>query len=101
MAVNYTVIFPSRYHLGNEQYIFAIANPPPFVGKKQDWTFDCPDVDPRQTAVLLFQSYDVTTERNFVQINGFDVVGGLPVGPPRRRRGQQAEKHLDEQRPTR
>ena len=81
MPVNYRVIFSSRRHLGNEPNIFAIANPPPFVGKSEDFTFDLPDVDPRETAYLLFQTYDITTGRNIFTINTVAVFGGIPVGP--------------------
>jgi hypothetical protein len=94
MGVNYRVIFPSRYHLGNEPNIFAIANPPPFVGKTQDWTFDCPDVDARETGVLLFQSYDVTTGRNVFEINSVAVFGGIPVGPQHQDAGSNRRTNI-------
>jgi hypothetical protein len=89
MAVNFTVIFSSRQHFGNEQNIFAFGGE--FVGKKKDYTFDCPGVNPNETAVLLFQSYDVTTGRDVFQINGTDVFGGLPVGAPGVQHGSQRE----------
>jgi hypothetical protein len=91
MAVNFTVIFPSRQHFGNEANIFQVpgAEGAPFVGKTKDFSFDCPGVNPNETAVLLFQSYDVEAENNIFQINGVDVFGGLPVG----REGEQTGSH--------
>jgi hypothetical protein len=55
----------------------------PFVGRAKDFRFDCPNVDSGETAVLMFQSRDVGHPRNIFQINGVDVVGGLPVSPAR------------------
>jgi len=79
--MNFIVIFSQRQHFGNEANIFQFGPPPPFVGKTKDYSFDCPGVDARETAVLLFESYDVTIGRNIFQINGVEVFGGLPVGP--------------------
>ncbi len=91
MALNYTVIFSSRHHFGNEASIFEVpgASGAPFVGKTKDFSFDCPGVNPNETAVLFFQSYDVEAETNIFQINGVDVFGGLPVG----REGEQTGSH--------
>jgi hypothetical protein len=55
----------------------------PFVGPTKDFSFDCPHVDPRETAFLMFQSRDVDHQRNLFQINGIDVFGGLPASPTR------------------
>jgi hypothetical protein len=81
MAVNFTVIFSTRQHFGNEQNTFP-GQGGIFVGKTKDYVFDCPDVNANETAVLLFQSYDVTTGRDVFAINGTEVYGGLPVGAP-------------------
>ena len=87
MALNFTVIFSQRQHFGDERYIFS--GQIPFVGKTKDYSFDCPGVNASETAVLMFQSYDVTTGANDFQINGVEVYGGLPVGP----RGEQHGSH--------
>jgi hypothetical protein len=79
MSSDYTVIFTSRQHFGDEQHVFGVHAD--FVGKKHDYTFDCPNVDPKQRAVLLFQSYDVNNDGNIFQINTTNVPGGLPTGP--------------------
>jgi len=91
MTANFTVIFASRQHFGNEAGIFQVpgASGAPFVGKTKDFSFDCPGVNADETAVLLFQSYDVEAEPNIFQINGVDVFGGLPLG----REGDQSGSH--------
>ncbi len=43
--------------------------------------FDCPDVDPNETAVLLYNSYDVTSPRDRFEINGKQLYGGLYEAP--------------------
>jgi hypothetical protein len=55
----------------------------PFVGAAKEYLFDCPQVNPAETAILLFQSRDVSHSRNILQINGRQVYGGLPVSPSR------------------
>ena len=42
-----------------------------------------PDQSPAETAILLFQSRDVSHSRHILQINGTQVHGGLPVSPSR------------------
>ena len=79
MALDFTVILFQRQHFGNEPNYLSMNAP--FVGKSKDYSFDCPNVNPNETAILLFQSYDVTTGRNRFRINGVEVFGGLPVGP--------------------
>jgi len=79
MGVNYTVILFSRQHFGDEQgSLFPGVQ---FVGKTKDYTFDCPDVDPNETAVLLYNSYDVTSPRDRFEINGKQLYGGLYEAP--------------------
>ena len=77
MAVNYTVVFSQRQRFGNEP---DVNYPGVFVGQEKDFPFDCPDVNPNETAVLFFNSYDVEGS-NVFQINGVDVYGGLYQGP--------------------
>lgn len=76
---NYTTIFVSRQHFGDERTV--LGTHADFVGRKHDYPFDCPNVDPTQWAVLLFQSFDVNYDGNVFQINEHDVPGGLPAGP--------------------
>ena len=84
MATNFSVMLFQRQHFGNEPGIFDDIEPNvPFAGSTKDFTFDCPDVNPRETAFLMFQSRDVDHQRNVFQINGVDVFGGLPASPSR------------------
>jgi hypothetical protein len=80
MSLDFTVIFSPRQHFGDEPNIFGAVGAN-FVGPTHDYPFDCPNVDPTQLAVLLFQSYDVNDDGNVFRINDIDVPGGLPVGP--------------------
>ena len=84
MATNFTVIQFQRQHFGNEPGSFNDIEPAvPFVGPAKDFVFDCPNVDPNDTALLLFQSRDVSHATNVFQVNGIQVFGGLPVSPSR------------------
>jgi hypothetical protein len=60
MASNFTAVLFTRQHFGNEQGTFNDVEPNvPFVGQAKDFPFDCPNVDPDETALLMFQSRDV------------------------------------------
>lgn len=84
MATNYTVILSVRQHFGDEQGTFNDIEPnAPFIGPAKDFPFNCPNVDPGETAFLTFQSRDVDHQRNVFRINGVDVFGGLPASPGR------------------
>src|SRR5712691_7269793 len=84
MASNFTVILFQRQHFGNEPGTFNGIEPNvPFVGPATDFSFDCPRVDPGETAILMFQSRDVDHQRNVFKINGIGVFGGLPASPDR------------------
>ena len=84
MATNFTVILFQRQHLDNEPGTFDDIEPNvPFVGPTKDFSFDCPGVNPGETAFLMFQSRDVDHQRNLFQINEVDVFGGLPASPAR------------------
>jgi hypothetical protein len=56
-------------------------NPVPPFDPKPEWLFDCPNVDPSQPALLLFQSIGVHHDRNQFEINNTPIAGGLPVSP--------------------
>jgi hypothetical protein len=84
MATNFTVILFQRQHFGNEPGTFNDIEPNvPFAGSTKDFSFDCPGVNPSETAFLMFQSRDVDHQKNIFQINRVDVFGGLPVSPSR------------------
>jgi hypothetical protein len=84
MATTYTVVLFSRQHVGNAPGLFDGAEPDVvFAGPVKEVPFDCPGVDPAETALLLFQSRDVDHRRNVLRVNGVDVFGGLPVSPAR------------------
>jgi hypothetical protein len=81
MATDFTVILFQRQHFGNQPNLFNDAEPNvPFVGPTKDFSFNCPRVDPGETAFLMFQSRFVSHNRNVFQINGVGVFGGLPAG---------------------
>ncbi len=84
MATNFTVILFQRQHFGNEPGTFNDVEPDvPFAGSTKDFAFDCPGINPSETAFLMFQSRDVDHQKNIFQINGVDVFGGLPASPAR------------------
>jgi Right handed beta helix region len=84
MGNNFTVVQFQRQHFGNQPGSFNDIEPDvPFVGAAKDFPFDCPNVNPDETAFLLFQSRDVNHARNIFQVNGVQVFGGLPVSPSR------------------
>ena len=84
MATNFTVILFQRQHFGSRGGVFDDVEPSvPFAGRSKTFAFDCPHIQPREAAFLLFQSRDVDHARNLFQVNGIGVFGGLPVSPAR------------------
>src|SRR5690349_22651120 len=84
MATDFTTILAQRQHFGDERSTFNDVEPKViFVGPKKDFTFDCPNVNPNETAFLIFQSRDVDHQRNIFRVNKVDVSGGLPASPSR------------------
>jgi hypothetical protein len=84
VASDFTVVLFQRQHFGNEPGTFDDIEPNvTFVGPTKSFSFDCPSVDPSETAFLTFQSRDVDHQRNVFQVNGVDVFGGLPASPAR------------------
>ena len=84
MTTDFTVILFQRQQFGNEPGTFNDVEPNvPFAGPAKTFSFDCPGVNPGETAFLMFQSRDVDHPRNVLQINGIDVFGGLPASPAR------------------
>src|SRR6185369_4883590 len=83
MATNFTAIVSQRQHFGDEQGTFNDVEPNLNVITKKDFTFDCPNVNPNETAFLIFQSRDVDHQKNIFRVNKVDVSGGLPASPSR------------------
>ena len=83
MATNFTAIIKQRQQFGDEQGTFNDVEPHLNVVPKKDFTFDCPNVNPSETAFLIFQSRDVDHQRNIFKLNNVEVFGGLPASPAR------------------
>jgi hypothetical protein len=84
MATDFTVLLPRRRHVGNNPEIFDKVDPGlPFAGPVASVSFDCPGIDPTETALLMFQSRHVDHPRNILRINSVDVPGGLPISAVR------------------
>ena len=81
MATNFTPIVAQRQHFGDEQGTFNDVEPNLNVVTKKDFSFDCPNVNPGETAFLMFQSRDIDHQRNVFRVNGVDIFGGLPASP--------------------
>lgn len=87
MATDFSVIINIRQHFGNdEDYLKNVEPGLPFVGPTKDFRFDCPDVDPDATALLMFQTRDVDHSKNVFEINPATteqptIFGGIPVSP--------------------
>jgi len=57
-------------HFGNNLgWIQPLDNPAPFVEGSRNISFNCPDVDPNQMAILTFEVYDITSPRH-MELNG-------------------------------
>ena len=76
--MNYSVIVNQRNHFGDEQDFL----PGVFAGRRKDFRFDCPGVDPGQQSVLMFQALHVNSEKNVFTVNGQTLSwsGPLAVG---------------------
>jgi len=84
MATDFKEIVNVRQHFGDEKGTFNDVEPNlKFQGPKKDFTFDCPNVNPGETAFLIFQSRDVDHQRNIFRLNEVDIFGGLPASPNR------------------
>ena len=84
MATDFTTVLAQRQHFGNERGNFNDVEPDVmFVGPTKDFEFNCPNVNPGETAFMMFQSRDVDHRRNIFRVNGVDIFGGLPASPSR------------------
>jgi hypothetical protein len=88
MASDFTVLFDDRLHFGshpgyfNDETIYPIQRLGPgvtFVGADKTILFDTPNIDLKQSAVLMYQSFDVTVLRNIIKLNDAEIPGGIPV----------------------
>jgi len=60
MGMDFTVISPVRHRFGDEpDFEQSSDQNAPFVGAQKSFLFSCPKVDPRQMAVLQFESLGV------------------------------------------
>ncbi len=85
MALDFMVVIPVRQRFGedtaaDDAWNIGLERDAPFVGLEKSFEFDCPDVNPRESAILLFQSMGVDV-RQTLEINGQRVYGGIPVTP--------------------
>jgi hypothetical protein len=84
MATDFTVIVPNRHQFGDEKGTFNDIEPNlKSIQRKRDFTFNCPNVNPGETAFLVFQSRDVDHQGSIFKVNGIDIAGGLPASPSR------------------
>jgi hypothetical protein len=75
MPSDFKVIMNVRHHFGDNDDILVGA----FVGRDQDFPFDCPDLDANQDAVLMFESLSIDHDKNSFEVNNEVVSGGLPI----------------------
>lgn len=88
MASDFTVLFDDRLHFGshpghfNDESIYPTQRLGPaftFVGAHKTILFDTPNIDLKQPAVLMYQSFDVTVLGNIIKLNDAQIPGGIPV----------------------
>ena len=79
MALDFTVVITVRQRFGdNDNEDVGLETEAPFVGKEKTFEFRCPDVDPRQQAILLFQCQGANVQQS-LEINGQQIFGGIPA----------------------
>lgn len=80
---NFTIIFGRRHHFGNEPGSLKIPTEvnAHFVGASKEFSFDCPKVDSRESALLMFQSRAVTSSKNIIAINDHNLSDSLQFNP--------------------
>ena len=92
MAGDFIVIFSDRRHFGShpacfdDETIFQVERVDAgviFVVAKETISFHTPGIDLHQPAVLIYESFDVTSPRNIIKINGVEIPGGIPVSSRR------------------
>jgi hypothetical protein len=73
MSTDFSVVMNVRHQFGDED-----INVGAFSGNRDQFPFDCPNVDPTQISLLLFQSFGVSREQGLT-VNGSLVYGGVPI----------------------
>jgi hypothetical protein len=88
MASDFTVLFDDRLHFGSHAGFFddetfcpaqQLGPPVTFAGASKTVSFETPDIDVGQPAVLMYQAFDVTTTQNVFTLNDIEIPGGIPV----------------------
>jgi hypothetical protein len=81
MALDFTVVIEVRQRFGDGDLSdnAGLETEAPFVGLQKDFEFRCPNVDSTQQAILFFQAQGANT-RQRLEINGFEIFGGIPAG---------------------
>lgn len=77
MASDFVVVIDVRHHFGNETGYFGPNLL--FAEKNKEFHFDCPGLDPRSWAVMMFQARDVDNDKNHLSVNGNVIFGGIPI----------------------
>lgn len=77
MASDFAVVIDVRHHFGNEPGYFGPNLL--FADKNKEFHFDCPTVDSRAWAVMMFQTRDVDNNQNHFSVNEHDIFGGIPI----------------------
>jgi hypothetical protein len=77
MPMDYTIIVHVRNQFGNQDLNIGV-----FAGEEKEFSFDCPDVDASQRAVLIFQGQMVGRQQT-LEINASAISGGIPGGDVR------------------
>lgn len=78
MAMDFTVVITVRQRFGDrDEDDVAQETIAPFVGAEKSYDFQCPNVDPNQEAILLFQCQGANIQQN-LEINGQQIFGGIP-----------------------
>src|SRR2546427_9241731 len=79
MPLDFTVVFAVRQRFGDAKIDdLGQETEAPFVGSQKDYAFSCPNVDPSQQAILLFQCQGANVQQS-LEINGQQIFGGIPA----------------------
>lgn len=88
MASDFTVLFDDRLHFGSHSGYFddesicparQLGSAVNFVGTNKTISFETPNIDSNQSAVLMYQSFDVTTPSNVITLNEIEIPDGIPL----------------------
>lgn len=84
--MDFTVIAASRHRFGDTvrdetslgERELQLETDAPLVGLEQTFQFACPNVDPSQFGILMFQIQGVQEREHTFELNGVPIYGGLP-----------------------